>query len=296
MKFASFLNPELIILNKNVKSKEQAIELLVEKIIETENINLEKNYIIEKIKEREKIGSTIIGDGIFIPHARLENYNDLLFGILIPEHPIDENIKMIFLVLISDNTSTTYLGALSAISQIASKRNLIEQLINIKEENDFIEILHNEQIKIKKEIHVEDIMRKEFTVIYTDMTIKEVLDIFYTENILYAPVVNNEKKFLGEIHILYILQKALPDYASMLSNLRFITSLEPLDRFLKEEKLTYVKDIMKKPEKTLKPTSSIVEAALELRNGCKDIPVIDNNEHVVGIINCRQVLHKVLRA
>ncbi|MDY6787448.1 MAG: PTS sugar transporter subunit IIA [candidate division WOR-3 bacterium] len=294
MKLSSFLNPDLIFLNRDINSKESAYIFLTEKIVEQNGLSVDKEYILKKLREREKLGSTVLNDKVYLPHARLENYTDLNFAVLRPSEPID-NIQLVILILISAETSTIYLGALSAISKIVADEEIMDALMNADSSVDFINEIKERDIYMKEDVRAEDIMRENVITVNPDMNVKELINLFLSENIFFAPVVDKKGKFLGTVNFHNILQKALPDYVARITNIKFAKGLAPLDKFLKEEENIDVSEIMDKKAKTLNPDSSIIEGMQILRSDINCIVIIDDNNELKGIVDHQQILRNVLR-
>jgi PTS system nitrogen regulatory IIA component len=67
--FIEFFQRELFVADMNVASKEAALKRLVKQLYKRQKIKNEK-ILLHTLLEREKLGSTGIGDSIAIPHSR----------------------------------------------------------------------------------------------------------------------------------------------------------------------------------------------------------------------------------
>ncbi|MBF0193794.1 MAG: PTS sugar transporter subunit IIA [Magnetococcales bacterium] len=94
--------------------------------------NASTRHILELFEEREKLGTTGIGNGIAIPHGRIKGLKNpvAVFGRSIAGVPFDANdgepVHIIVALLSPDGSGREHLGALSIISQLlnnSSKRN-----------------------------------------------------------------------------------------------------------------------------------------------------------------------------
>jgi PTS system nitrogen regulatory IIA component len=103
-------------------SRKQAIHLLCEALAEATGISARK--IEEAVMERERLGSTGVGEGVAIPHARLEGldapvgaYMRLVKGVefeAIDERPCD----LIFMLLAPQAAGADHLRALAQVSRV----------------------------------------------------------------------------------------------------------------------------------------------------------------------------------
>ena len=90
--------------------------------------------IFESLLERERLGTTGIGQGIAIPHAKL-NELDKLYGFFarvdtpIDFESIDEQpVDLIFLLLAPDTAGAEHLKALARVSRLLRNQSVCEKL------------------------------------------------------------------------------------------------------------------------------------------------------------------------
>ncbi|HOJ64097.1 MAG TPA: PTS sugar transporter subunit IIA [Spirochaetota bacterium] len=296
MKLASILNPDFIKIIDKVESKDKLIEILVDEIYKGYKFHVSKESILKAVMDREALGGTFFDNGLAIPHARIENFNDLVIGVGILKNPINYNninIKFMVLSIISKSASNTYLKTLSAFAQISQNKELFEKVLNSKNSHEFLNTIS--EIKIKQEITVADIMSTDIKKVTPDTNLKELCDIFYKYNISYVPVVDENDNFIGEVTVNELLRVGIPNYALMIGNLKFLSSFEPFEELLKNEDKKFVKEIMKKPSIKLLPSSSIIEVALEMtQNNKRHLPVVEGNK-IIGIVSFMDLVKKVLR-
>lgn len=85
---------------------------------------LDASEILERMDEREKLGSTGFGRGVAIPHARVAGLRCPVAAFLRLEHPVDYEsadglpVDLVFGLLSPENAGATHLRALAAISRI----------------------------------------------------------------------------------------------------------------------------------------------------------------------------------
>lgn len=76
------------------KNKNEALIELSKLISKSENINNDNNNIYKALLEREKLGSTGIGKGVAIPHAKTENAKCLTVAFAISKNKLILNLWM----------------------------------------------------------------------------------------------------------------------------------------------------------------------------------------------------------
>src|SRR5690606_13334944 len=85
---------------------------------------LDPDHVLEHLEEREKLGSTGLGRGVAIPHARMADVRRPVAAMLKLEEPVDflssdgMPVDLVFGLLSPENAGATHLHALAAISRL----------------------------------------------------------------------------------------------------------------------------------------------------------------------------------
>ena len=103
-------------------SKKQAMQEIAARAHDVHE--LEARTVVEGLLARERLGSTAMGGGVAIPHARLECLTDIktLFARL--EKPIDfdaadgQGVDLIFVLLVPEESGADHLRALAKVSRL----------------------------------------------------------------------------------------------------------------------------------------------------------------------------------
>ncbi|MGL4628383.1 MAG: PTS sugar transporter subunit IIA, partial [Cetobacterium sp.] len=89
----------------------------------------------EEVLEREKVGTTGIGMGVAIPHARTEAVQDIVVSVGLLKQPVDfnsldnEKVKIVILVGAPKGESKKYLELLSSLSRIFRDKRTRESIL-----------------------------------------------------------------------------------------------------------------------------------------------------------------------
>ena len=78
MKISDFVDRQLVVAHLKSHTKDEVLAEVVSRIGAGKRIK-NKEEILERILEREKQGSTGIGDGVAIPHARIRDLKEAVF-------------------------------------------------------------------------------------------------------------------------------------------------------------------------------------------------------------------------
>jgi PTS system nitrogen regulatory IIA component len=132
MEVADLLSPDGVIPNLRVTSKKQALQELARRAAELSGAS--ERAIFDVLLERERLGTTGVGNGIAIPHGKLPGLARLygMFARLeqpIPFEAIDEQpVDLIFLLLAPEGAGADHLKALARVSRLLRDRGICDKL------------------------------------------------------------------------------------------------------------------------------------------------------------------------
>lgn len=295
MKLGSFINKKAILVGDDFKSVFEAVEALINIFEKMDVLPIPAEEVQKKIREREEMGSTILPNGVAIPHGRVEGFQDLLIGVWIPKAPLvteTGNISIVFFFLTSLTGSLNYLPVLSSIAKSCASDNFPENLKG-SSQNEIHQYFNT--MVIRKDLTVEDIMTPNPYTCSQETTVGELSDMFYSKGLSYLPVVDDKNHQIGEVTIKDVLSQGVPDYIKRLGNVRFLKTLEPFEAFLRNENNIKVKDIMRPSKRGLPKDASIIEAVTAIiSKGFRHMPIFDGKV-LVGLVSETDILQKVLR-
>ena len=123
MKIAEFLSPQAVVANLKAQSKADVLRELCGALSRA-NPGLNTDRLVETLQARERLSSTGIGDGVAIPHGKLQGLPQLVasFGVSPPGvdfDAIDRKKSHLFFALIApENSAGVHLKALARISRL----------------------------------------------------------------------------------------------------------------------------------------------------------------------------------
>ncbi len=137
MNIEDMLEKEFIIENLKSRTKKEVLIELSDVFMNSITA-VNRDSLIEVLLEREKLGSTGIGEGIAIPHGKLAGLEKLVisFGRSmtgVDFDSLDGNpVYIFFLILAPENSAGQHLKALAKISRMLKDVSFRESLMNIK--------------------------------------------------------------------------------------------------------------------------------------------------------------------
>jgi len=132
MEISDLMTVEGVEANLRVSSKKQALQELSKRAAQVTGQH--ERAIFEVLMERERLGTTGVGNGIAIPHGKLASLDRLhgLFARLdtpIDFHSIDEQpVDLVFLLLAPETAGADHLKALARVSRLLRDKKVCEKL------------------------------------------------------------------------------------------------------------------------------------------------------------------------
>jgi PTS system nitrogen regulatory IIA component len=149
MKIMEILSPQSIIADLKASDKKSAIIELVDALKSAGKVK-ESDEIIEVVLEREKLGSTGIGQGVAIPHGKTDAISEQSGVLGISKKGIEFNsldgelVNIIFLLVGPVEVAGQHLKALSRISRLFKDKFLRQAIKEASGVEEIIKIIQQE--------------------------------------------------------------------------------------------------------------------------------------------------------
>ncbi len=132
MALAGLLHQDAIIPAMRANSKKQLLQELAAKA--SKLTGLPEREIFDVILQRERLGSTGVGNGIAIPHGKLSNLSSLVGIFARLETPVDfealddQPADLVFLLLAPEGAGADHLKALSRIARVLRDHDMVTRI------------------------------------------------------------------------------------------------------------------------------------------------------------------------
>ncbi len=146
MPLADILPPASVIVPLEAVDLETAVTLLVEALALSGSAP-DREELRQAVLAREKAGSTGIGKGIAIPHARTRRTAKPTLAAGRLERPIDfaaadaQPVSLVFLLAVPESDPRSHLKALAALSRMAADAKLLKALNRAATPEDLLRLL-----------------------------------------------------------------------------------------------------------------------------------------------------------
>ena len=152
MLLGEILHPEVVKVNLEAEGKYEAIDELVDLLVESHEIPVTlRDHVVEVVVEREKSMSTGMEHGIALPHGATERVDDIIgaLGISrrgIPFESLDgQPAHIVILLILPKNKFQAHVRTLGGIAHLMSNASLREALKNAASGDEVLKLVEEEE-------------------------------------------------------------------------------------------------------------------------------------------------------
>ena len=152
MKIVEFLNEKAVSASLKAVTKEAALRELVEVLSKAEGIK-NKEDLIRVLLNRESLGSTGIGQGVGIPHAKTNAVKKLVAALGISTNGVNfdaldgEPVHIFFLLVAPEDSAGPHLKGLARISRLLKDKYFRDSLKVLKDDKAILKLIRDEDAK-----------------------------------------------------------------------------------------------------------------------------------------------------
>ncbi|MCF8027085.1 MAG: PTS sugar transporter subunit IIA [Desulfobacteraceae bacterium] len=145
MKILDYITADTILTNLQATDKKGVIDELTEPVAAL--TGLEQRNIVRVLIERERLGSTGIGDGIAIPHGKINGIESLVLGFGLSRNGVNfdaldgKPAHIFFLLLSADDSTGLHLRVLARISKLLRDQDFKGKLTRVHSAQQVMDVL-----------------------------------------------------------------------------------------------------------------------------------------------------------
>ena len=297
--FSEFFKPRDIICHSEQTSRNEIFMEVLKLLAYNTGIG-DVEEVYQAILDREEGFSTIIANGIAMPHARLQNIDDIIVGVATSKKGIrfnDDNppVKLIILILTPKSQPSLYLQVLSSLSKALMDPAIVNELAAIEDPDDLWKYFNRKNLDLPDYICAGDIMQPNPIVLKENQTLKDAIDYFVNKNLHDLPVIDKDGDLVGVVTAIELLKICLPDYILWMDDLSPILNFEPFSHILQNEANTWLAEIMSFEYAVVNEEAPAIMVAQEITKKNSRQAYVLRDKKLVGVITLQQFLNKVLR-
>ena len=114
---------ESVVIDVNVVSQKQLFQEMAARLIEARQLDVSARDVVAAAMERERLGSTGVGNGVAIPHARIDGIDHVIAGFARLSEPMDFDsvdgrpVDLVAFLLAPSDAAGAHLRALARVSR-----------------------------------------------------------------------------------------------------------------------------------------------------------------------------------
>lgn len=150
MQISELLSPEAIIADLKATDKGRVLAELTDVLVAAEG-DLKRDAVIAVLQEREKLGSTGIGDGVAIPHGKLAGIPELKLAFGRSRGGVDfqsmdgQPAYLFFLLVAPEESVGVHLKTLARISKLLKDSTVRKKMLNAANAEEIYQIIVAEE-------------------------------------------------------------------------------------------------------------------------------------------------------
>ena len=150
LRISDILKPSHVKLNAEAVDRDEIIEEMVDLLVQTGDVK-SRRPAVKALLDRERMGSTGIGRGVAVPHAKHESIESLCAALGISVRGIEfdaidgKPVRLIFLLLSNTNSPGVNLRALAEIAQLVHNPHVVGRLLAAKSSAEALDIIRSEE-------------------------------------------------------------------------------------------------------------------------------------------------------
>lgn len=148
MSILSLLSSDRVFNNLEGGSKKRALEIISEHLAQSHS-DLAEEAVFSGLINRERLGSTGIGDGVAIPHCRLPGLQEAVGVFVRLATPVDFDaidnrpVDLMFFLLVPEDACDQHLATLGALAEAFSKEENRNKMRSAASDSELMQILES---------------------------------------------------------------------------------------------------------------------------------------------------------
>ncbi len=281
-------------------SRDDVIKTLLTRIAAGGGLPLGTDRLVKDVLEREEMGSTVIMDGLAVPHARVEGLNEPCAAIATSERGIvwpgeAGVVHIVFLMLIPRDRPALYLQILRALGTTLKDAAILHQVAAMTSAGEIFRFFESGKAYLPRYITAADIMTRDFKVLRDNDTMQTCVDMFIKERISEIPILDRDGDLTGIVRAGELLKLCLPEYLLWMNDLTPIANFEPFAEVLENERKTWLSDILVKEFPCVTPDAPAVAVAGEMTRYQSSKCYVREGDKLVGVVLLTRFLSKLFR-
>ena len=281
-------------------SRDEVIRTLASRLAKRYNLPGSPG-LADAVLAREQTGSTVLIDGLAVPHARVEGLDRPYAAIATSEHGIqwseedEAKVHIVFLILTPLEDPAIYLKVLHVLGTTLSDREQFNLVSAMSNSGDIYRFFESGEAYLPRFLTAADIMKREYKSLRSDDTLKTCINALISEHTSELPVVDSAGKLKGVARADNLLRACIPEHFLWMDDISSILDFEPFVQVLDDESTTPLTTILDEKYPTVSPDSPAVQIACEMMRHKSSKCYVCEGDRLVGVVKLTEFLNKIFR-
>ena len=147
MKIQQIVGADDVHLDLEANEMVRALEAVAQRV--APDLGLDSNTVVHELLEREKLGSTSVGDGFAIPHCKISGLDRMVVALARFNTPFEfsaadgQLVRFFFAVLSPPDQPASHLQMLSQIARVLKRSEVRASFLAAPTRDDVLQVLHD---------------------------------------------------------------------------------------------------------------------------------------------------------
>lgn len=259
--------------------------------------------VAQAVIDRENRYPTALAPGLAIPHVRLEGIPRIGLAIAtsalgIPFRDLADQpvlARVVVLILSPQNAPGLSLRALHSLARLFAHPEAPGRLAALKTPEQVWSFFDQDRSALPSFLCAADIMNRNFIALHDSDTLEQAIDQFTEHGVSELPVIDQDGDLVGVVTEDELLHVCLPDYILWMEDLSPIINFQPFAEILRNERKTWLTDIMSSQYAALPMDAPAIQVAKEMARHSLHQVLVLQGKRLVGVIAIQDFIRKVLR-
>lgn len=290
-RLTDFLRPENIVAPLEAETVRAAVQVLVQRLVETGVI--EDAGRLERITSEERVRDVIhVGDHVLLPHLRTDAAAQLAVALGLAPTPLRSSAgagqgseQVVVLVVAPPEQASLYLQLVGSLARTLRNENAVQRLLQARSPDEVLQIPELRDLVLQPRLTVRDVMGQRVFRVYPDTPVQELIELMTRHNLKAVPVVGEKREVLGMVTERDLLKHLHPRI------LRAGGAQQPDEP--QPARGALVRDIMSRSVMCISEDQPLVDAVATMLN--KDVerfPVVSEGK-LTGFLTRGEILRKL---
>ncbi|GMW00038.1 MAG: hypothetical protein AMXMBFR84_11760 [Candidatus Hydrogenedentota bacterium] len=301
MKLSHILRPDWVVTGLAARTLPDAIQETLTKASRFSPA-MDIAAIVRAVQLREQQGSTAVGRGIAIPHARIAGLTEYYVLLGVPQEALAEvgqdgtAIDLVFILLGNSHHSEFMLQSLALIAEISKDNTMMAAIRGAPSGREIWAAIDQFPLHLKQGVFAADVMERCAVVVQEDTVMGTMLDQMAKERVDEAAVCTTTGRLIGEVTSREIIAAIFPDcMLRMPGGIGFMSGFEPFNQFFQRERHMKVKDVMNRAPLVVSADDALSQVVFRMHSEGVALAWVLSDLQLTGLVRRNSIMMRVLR-